>query len=186
LPTADGMPERDTPASTVTPPALLRVAHVRRVHGVRGEVRVQRLGGDSGRFATGTILLDERDRRSLTITSSRPLDGDDMLLAFAELPTREEVATLHGNYLCVAPSQARPLGEDEWFVWQLIGLHAVGDDGAALGVVHDVEEQPSSDVIVVRDGTVERRYPLVREWVRSVDLAEGVVVVTPWPEADES
>jgi len=161
------MPERDTPASTVTPPALLRVAHVRRVHGVRGEVRVQRLGGDSGRFAAGTILLDERDRRSLTITSSRPLDGDDMLLAFAELPTREEVATLHGNYLCVAPSQARPLGEDEWFVWQLV-------------------EQPSSDVIVVRDGTVERRYPLVREWVRSVDLAQGVVVVTPWPEADES
>ena len=53
-------------------------------------------------------------------------------------------------------------------------------------MVHDVEEQPSSDVIVVRDGAVERRYPLVREWVRSVDLAEGVLVVTPWPEADES
>jgi 16S rRNA processing protein RimM len=186
LPTAGGMPERDTPASTVTPPALLRVAHVRRVHGVRGEVRVQRLGGDTGRFAAGIVLLDERNQRPLTITSARPLDGDDMLLGFAELPTRDDVATLHGSYLCVAPSQARPLGEDEWFVWQLVGLRAVSDGGEALGVVHDVEEQPSSDVIVVRDGTVEHRYPLVREWVRSVDLAEGVVVVTPWPEADES
>jgi geranylgeranyl diphosphate synthase type I len=34
----------------------------------------------------------------------------------------------------------------------------------------------------IEDGDVERRYPMVREWVRSVDLAGGIVVVTPWPE----
>jgi 16S rRNA processing protein RimM len=173
-------------APSTEAPALLRIAHVRRVHGVRGEVRVQALGGDAGRFAPGMTVLGERGHRALTVASSRPLGGDEMLLKFEELPTREAAAALSGDYLCVERARARPLGENEWFVWQLIGLRAVSDGGEDLGVVRDVEEQPSSDVIVVSDGAVERRYPLVREWVRSVDVGAGIVVVTPWPEDDES
>ena len=163
-------------------PRMLRVAHVRRVHGVRGEVRVEVLGGDLARFAPGTSLLAERQRRMVTVHSSRALDGDEVLLAFEELPTREQAAGLRGDYLCVDPATARQLAADEWFEWQLVGLRAVTPDGEDLGVVDDVEEQPSSHVLVVVDGPIERRYPLVREWVRSVDLDAGVVVVTPWPE----
>jgi 16S rRNA processing protein RimM len=179
------MPERDSRVRAQAAPALVRVAHVRRVHGVRGEVRVQTLGGDLGRFTPGTSLLAERQRRLLTVLSSRPLDGDEVLLAFDEMPTREEVARLSGDYLCVEPARARELGADEWFEWQLIGLRAVTPAGEDLGMVGDVEEQPSSHVIVVADRAGERRYPLVREWVRSVDVDAGVIIVTPWPE-DES
>ncbi len=179
------MPDEGSPASAVAAPALLRVAHVRRVHGVRGEVRVQALGGDVARFAPGTSVLGERGRRPLTIASARALDGDELLLAFEELPSREEAATISGDYLCVQPTQARALGDDEWFVWQLVGLRAVADDGEELGVVRDVEQQPASDVIVVAHGSTERRYPLVRQWISSVDVAKGVIVVTPWPEDDD-
>ncbi len=171
-----------SPAPVHAAPPLLRVAHVRRAHGVRGEVRVQVLGGDIARFAPGTALLGERDRRPLTVAGSRALDGDEILLTFEELRSREQVAVLSGDYLCVEPAQARVLPDDEWFIWQLVGLHAVTDEGEELGVVRDVEEQPASDVIVVAAGAEERRYPLVREWVRAVDVARGVVVVTPWPE----
>lgn len=177
------MPET-SPAPTHAAPPLVRVGHVRRAHGVRGEVRVQMLGGDLARFAPGTELLGERDRRHLTVAGSRSLDGDEILLTFDELPTREHAAALSGDYLCVQRSQARVLPDDEWFIWQLVGLRAVTDGGDELGVVRDVEEQPASDVIVVDAGTEERRYPLVREWVRAVDIARGVVVVTPWPEDD--
>jgi 16S rRNA processing protein RimM len=174
-----------SPAATDAAPALLRVAHVRRAHGVHGEVRVQMLGGDLARFAPGTVLQGERDRRQLTVAASRALDGDEILLTLEELPTREGVAALSGDYLCVQRSQARALPDDEWFIWQLVGLRAMTEDGGDLGIVRDVEEQPASDVIVVDAGTEERRYPLVREWVRAVDIARGVVVVTPWPEDTE-
>jgi 16S rRNA processing protein RimM len=179
------MPDTGPSASAHAAPPLLRVAHVRRVHGVRGEVRVQTLGGDVGRFAPGTTLLSERDHRSLTVAASRSLDGDEILLAFAELPSREEATALRGDYLCVRRSQARTLPDGEWFIWQLVGLRAVSDGGEDLGVVRDVEEQPASAIIVVDAGPQERRYPLVREWVRAVDIARGVVVLTPWPEDDE-
>ena len=177
------MPE-NRPALAPTPPALVRVAHVRRVHGVRGEVRVQSLGGDLARFAPGTTLFAERARNAVTVASARPLDGDELLLSFEELPAREDAATLSGDYLCVQPAQARALGADEWFVWQLVGLRALAADGTELGVVRDVEEQPSSDVLVVSGDAGEQLFPLVREWVQRVDVAGGTIVVTPWPEAD--
>lgn len=179
------MPDDRTGVTSPAPPALVRVAHVRRPHGVRGEVRVQALGGGVERFAPGTTVVAETARRPLTVSSSRALDGDELLLAFAELPEREDAAALNGDYLCVQPAQLRALGAEEWFVWQLVGLRAVTEDGTELGVVRDVEEQPSSDVIVVAGAGAERRYPLVRQWISSVDVGRGLIVVTPWPEDDD-
>jgi 16S rRNA processing protein RimM len=121
----------------------------------------------------------------LTIATSRALDGDELLLSFEELTEREQVATLTGDYLSVDPAHARPLPDGEWFVWQLVGLRVVSDAGDELGVVRDVEPQPASDVIVASSDAGERRFPMVREWVKSVDLVAGVVVVTPWPEDDD-
>lgn len=177
------MPDAASPRLEASP--LLRVAHVRRVHGVRGEVRVQALGGDLQRFTPGTALITESVGRRLTVRTARGLDGDDVLLSFDEVPDREDAASIAGDYLCVAPSQARQLGADEWFVWQLVGLHAVTRAGDQLGVVRDVEEQPASDVLVVGGTHGEQRFPMVREWVTGVDLDAGVVVVTPWPEAED-
>lgn len=163
-------------------PPLLRVAHVRRVHGLAGEVRVQALGGQLDRFARGTKLIAERQALELTLRSARGLDGDELLLAFEELGDREQVAALSGDYLCVEPAAARSLRRGEWFVWQLVGLRAITVDGAALGVVADVEAHPASDVLVVRQGRAETRYPMVRAWVRQIDVAAGSIVLTPWPE----
>ena len=74
-------------------------------------------------------------------------------------------------------------GVDEWFTWQLVGLRAVTADGAEIGTVRDVETQPSSDVLVVaRPSAGDLRVPLVRAWVRSVDIEGGLIVMTPWPE----
>lgn len=170
--------------TTAAAPAQVRVALVRRAHGVRGEVRCQALGGDAHRFRAGTALTTEREGRRLVVAASRPLDGDDVLLRFRDVLTREQAAALGGDYLCVPPTRTRRLGTDEWFVWQLVGLRAVTEAGEDLGRVQDVEHQPSSDVIVVAAGSGEWRLPLVREWVRAVDLERGVVVVTPWPEAE--
>lgn len=176
------MAEVISPALDVAAPPLLRVAHVRRVHGLRGEVRVQSLGGDARRFRTGTRVVSEAGGRTLTVRSARALDGDELLLSFDELPTREEAAGISGDYLCVSPGAARPLGADEWFVWQLVGLRARSVEGDDLGTVRDVEAHPASDVLVVERAGSEVRYPMVREWVQGVDLDAGVILLTPWPE----
>ena len=164
------------------PPRSLRAALVRRVHGLRGEVRAEPLGGDSRRFVAGLQLQQESTGRPLRVRSARPGPDGAVLLGFEGVDTPEAAGSLRGEYLCVDVAAARPLGADEWFVWQLVGMRCVTPDGAALGVVEDVEPAPAADVIVIRDAERLLRYPMVREFVRGVDVDGGVITVVPQPE----
>ncbi|HZS13080.1 MAG TPA: ribosome maturation factor RimM [Candidatus Dormibacteraeota bacterium] len=167
---------------TATPPRL-RALHVRRPHGVRGELRCESLGGDASRFTPGMALFGE-DGAGYTVASARPVADGDVLLALRQIDTRNKAESLHGAYLCVDREAARTLGDDEWFDFQLVGLRVVSShDGAALGTVGDVEEYPEQSVLVVRDERGgERRIPLVRAHVDSVDVTGGTITVTPWAE----
>jgi 16S rRNA processing protein RimM len=163
-------------------PQRLRAVHVRRSHGVRGELRCEPLGGDATRFSAGMHLYTE-DGARYTVATARPAAEGDMLLALVEIGTREAADRLHGAYLHVDRDAVRQLGEDEWFVFELVGLRVVAEDGVALGSVTDVEDYPEQSVLVVRgDGGEEVRIPLVRAHVLRVDVKAGQIVVVRWPE----
>jgi 16S rRNA processing protein RimM len=171
------------PVVPTTVPQRLRALHVRRPHGVRGELRCEPLGGNAARFVAGTALFAE-DGAQYTVASARDTGEGDVLLSLAGVTSRNAADGLRDAYLCVDRAGARQLGEDEWFDFELVGLQVVSaDDGAALGVVSDVEEYPEQSVLVVSaaDGA-ERRIPLVRAHVSVVDVKGGQIVVTPWTE----
>ena len=161
---------------------LVRAASVRRPHGVRGEVRVEPLGSDAARFVPGLTLRREDGAGTFTVVSARPVPGGDVLLGLAEVHSRDAAEQLRGAYLCVEHRDRRTLRDDEWFVADLVGLRVRTPDGDDLGVVDDVEEYAAHEVLVVRDGTVVRRLPMVRAFVAGVDTVAGVVTVTPWEE----
>ena len=166
-----------------TAPQRLRALHVRRPHGVRGELRCEPLGGDASRFPPGMTLRSE-DGAPYTVAAARPTGEGDVLLSLREVTTRNAAEALRNVYLCVDREAARELGADEWFDWQLVGLRVVSSqDGTELGTVADVEEYPEQSVLVVRRaGGADRRIPLVRAHVERVDVNGGQITVTPWPE----
>ena len=168
-----------------TAPQRLRALHVRRPHGVHGELRVEPLGGGVERFQAGLRLWSDADPSvSYTVASARATGDGDVLLSLAGVDTRSAAEALHGAYLCVDRGDLRRLGEDEWFVFDLVGMRVVAPDGAEVGVVSDVEEYPEHEVLVVRPaaGGVERRIPMVRAHVTGVDVASGTITVVPWAE----
>ena len=163
-------------------PARLRAALVRRPHGVRGELRVEPLGGDAARFTPGLRLHREDAEQAWTVGTARALPDGDVLLTVDGVTARDQAEALRGAYLCVDTADARRLGDDEWFVHQLGGMGVVTPDGEPLGTVEDVEEYPEHEVLVIRDGARVRRLPMVRAFVRRVLVDRGVVEVTPWEE----
>ena len=164
-------------------PAKLRAAQVLRAHGVRGEVRVEPIGGDSARFTPGTRLDAEDGSVSLTVRTSRPGPGNAVLLGFDEIATPNEAARLRGLYLCVDVDAARKLSNGEWFVWQLVGLRVVDTTGADVGVVEDVEAGVGNDVLVIRDETDIHSLPMARYYVTAVAVPAATLTGEPWAEA---
>jgi 16S rRNA processing protein RimM len=65
-------------------------------------------------------------------------------------------------------------GEDEFYVFQLVGLSVEEEGGRLLGRVREVLEYPGNDVLELDSGA---SLPLVEACVRQVDLGNGRIVV---------
>ena len=98
---------------------------------------------------------------------------DKPILRLDVASSREEVEALRGSELHVSREHAPPLGEDEWYAEDLVGL-PVRDGEREVGVVHGLLPLPSCEVLEVRrpDGS-ELLVPLVRDAVRTIDLEAG-------------
>ena len=66
--------------------------------------------------------------------------------------------------------------EDEYYVFQLVGLEVVEEGGRALGRVTDVVPGVANDVLELDTGLL---LPLVEDCVRDVDLEAGRILVAP-------
>jgi len=81
-----------------------------------------------------------------------------------------------GSELAVARETLPPADEDEYYVFELVGLAVEEEGGRVLGRVRDVLEYPANDVLELDSGA---SLPLVGACVRQIDLAAGRIVVAP-------
>lgn len=140
------------------------------------------------RFAVGAVLATEpTEAGPLTVQGVRPHSGR-LRVAFAGVTDRTGAEALRGVRLVVDSTELPPPDDPEEFHdHQLIGLTAVGPDGAPLGEVVDVLHSAGTDMLVVARSspngptTTETLVPFVYDLVPTVDLDAGHVVVDPPP-----
>lgn len=162
---------------------FLVVGTIQKPHGIKGELMV-RLETDhpAAVFAAGRVLRlgDARGRLTdghLTIERARPFKGGMLVKAAEHAGRNEAVESLRGASLLIPADEAQPLDDDEAFIHQLVGLRVVHGE-ETLGTVGEVYEAPSGWYLGVRrEGKKEMLVPFVRDLVRRVDPAEGVVEV---------
>ena len=182
--TATTLRASTTEMTVSAPPQTLRVAHVRRPHGVFGALTITPLGGDVSRFAAGLELTDERSGATYVVARAEGGGDGDVILHLRGVKDRATAEALRGTYFCVPREAARHLGADEWFVWQLTGLTVVDGDGNTIGTVTDVDEQSAHDVLVIASDAGTQLIPLVSAFVSDVDIHGGRITVTPWEWVD--
>jgi 16S rRNA processing protein RimM len=83
--------------------------------------------------------------------------------------------------LFIDASERRPLGEDEYWPDDLIGLAAVSTSGSELGQVDSVIEGAAQFRLVIRGAAGQFEVPFVAELVPEIDLAAGTIVITELP-----
>jgi 16S rRNA processing protein RimM len=101
----------------------------------------------------------------ITDSSGQPIDD------------RDRAAALIGAEIQVEREALPKLAAGEFYWIDLIGAKVESVDGAALGVVSDVTSNGAQDVLVLKDGEVERLIPFVMQHiVREVDVDGGRIV----------
>ena len=144
---------------------------VGRPHGLDGSFVVEDASEDPERFAAGSpILLDGEEAK--VVTSKR---------AGRRLVVRLDREAKRGAMLAVPRGQLPATGEDEYYVFQLVGLAVEEEGGRALGRVQDVAPGVANDVLELDTGLA---LPLVDACVQEVDLDAGRILVKPGFSAD--
>jgi len=158
---------------------LLRVGVISSTHGVKGEVKVFPTTDDSARFKQlKKVILDTgREQIDLEIEGVK-FFKNMVILKFKGYDSIEEIEKYKGKDLLITRDLAVKLGPDENFIFDLIGLTVVKDDGEELGTLTDVIKTGANDVYEVKmtDGR-EVLLPAIKECVLNVDLQQKTVTV---------
>ncbi len=114
-----------------------------------------------------------------TIVSLRG-DAPRLLARVEGVEDRDAAARLARATIEIAESALPRLGEDRFYVRDLVGLEVRVDD-RAVGRVADVLDMPANDVIVVAlDDGEQVMVPFVADAVASVEPGSGVLHVRAW------
>jgi len=145
---------------------LVPVGRVGKPHGLDGSFFVEGASERADVFATGSMVYAGGEQAK--VVASRHGAGGRPVI---RLDRRVE----RGSELAVPRTTLPQLDdEDEFYVFQLVGLSVEEENGRLLGRVREVLEYPGNDVLELDSGA---SLPLVEACVRQVDLTGRRIVV---------
>ena len=160
---------------------LVEVGRVRKVHGLRGELKFvfDHTYGDD--VAVGTFLFigdDEATALPYEVTSLR---GADFILGFEGVSCKEECASLAGKkaYLRdqdVTDRQPEKKNDEEKYD-RLIGFTVVDDELGVIGVIESTERYPQQILATVKRTKKQSDVlvPLNPDLIKGVDFTRQIV-----------
>ncbi len=157
------------------------MGRVLRPHGVRGEFRIEIMTAYPERIMPGMVVSigpdpAADDAPEYEITKVRT-HQQYLILQVDGVTDRDAADRLREQYVMVALDEAVPLEDDEFYLFQAIGLAVFTDEGEDLGAVVDVLETGANDVYVVQGPRGEVLLPAIDECIIDVDIDTGKMIV---------
>jgi 16S rRNA processing protein RimM len=149
-------------------------------HGLRGEVRViSTTDFPDERFRTGSELYlfhpSLPQPLKLTVASRRSHKGFE-IISFKGYPSINDVEKFKGGELKIPEEALMELGEDEYYIHQLVGCEVFTEEGEELGKIVDVLQPGANDVWVVKGKRGEILLPFIDDCIKEVDVENKRVV----------
>lgn len=148
--------------------------------GIAGEVKVLVLTEFPERFSVGNLLrVESRDGKSRTVRIAKSREHKaGFLLKLDGVDTRNDAEALRDAEILIASDELGELEEGSFYVFDLIGLRVVSEDGRECGEVTEVLQGGANDVYVTSTGLC---IPALRDVVAKIDLERGEMIIRPVP-----
>ncbi|MFO7538718.1 MAG: ribosome maturation factor RimM [Chloroflexota bacterium] len=173
-------------AETAVKPSFLVIGQIAKPHGVQGEMRVVVHTDLPERFSwLKVVYIGDRQStgarqfagarqehstpQPVAVTSVRH-HQDKVLLKLVGYDDRDAAGSLAGQLLYVPESEAIPLEEGEYFLYQLEGLAVYEENGRLLGHLTSILETGANNVFIVRGDYGEILLPDIPEVILDIDF----------------
>lgn len=149
--------------------------------GIRGYLKLELAGGSQERaLALRKVLIgtDPARLEAREVADVR-IEGGRVLVRFEGLADRTSAEVLRGKRVFVDEADAAPPPPGGHYVHDVIGCEVRTRDGRIVGRIADVLDAAGRHIWTIRSGDAEYLLPAVREFVVSVDTANGIIIVDP-------
>ena len=159
---------------------FIYIGRVANTHGVKGMLKILPTTEDLKRFELLKELYIENIKG---ITEKFQIKEIKYLKQFVllQLEGIEDMnkAMLYKQGIVKIPKeQALPLDKDEYYVFDLIGLKVITNDGNELGVLKNIIFTGSNDVYEVEDSNNNTiLIPAIKECIINIDISEKIILV---------
>lgn len=147
--------------------------------GIRGELKVRLLTDIPDRFTRLKEVYLDTDYLPRRIVKARQFKGEMILLRLQGVEDMNTAETLRNVALLIPASELAELPPGSYYRHDIIGLQVVTLAGRILGNIADIIETGGNDVYVIRGGGREFLIPAIKDVVKQVDLARGMMYIDP-------
>jgi 16S rRNA processing protein RimM len=151
--------------------SFVRIGLIVKPQGIKGEVKIQPLTDDPGRYDGLENVFVEKagDYKPCRIMQSASRSGYVFMLLEC-VNTRDAAETLRGAYIAVSKNDAITLQENTFLIDDLIGCRIYLDSGEYIGKLTEVIRTGANDVytVVTESGTI--LIPAIKKVIKKVDI----------------
>lgn len=165
-------------------PKYLLIGEILRPHGVRGELRMRVITEYPERIAKLKKVYLGRDPYDPKLNVYEIADvrwhHEVALVTFKNVDDRDAADRLRQLSVMVAIEDAVPLEDGEVYLFEIIGMRAVTEDGQDLGEISDIIEAGPNDIFVITGEKYgEFTVPDVPQFIVRIDRAARHIVIRP-------
>lgn len=162
---------------------FIRIGQISAPHGLHGALRIRTDDPQSTTLATlkRVYLETPSGRREFALSRATSLGAGQFRVVLEGVADIDAALALKGCAVMAAVVDLPPLGEGEFYYFQLVGAEAVLTDGRRLGAIAEIFSAGANDVWVVRDGGREVLVPVIADVVKGIDLGARRVTIEPVP-----
>ena len=157
------------------------VGTIQGAKGMSGEMKVSLITAHPTHLLSlESIYLNIADSSSMLYTIDKAKwDGSKLTIKLHGVDDRNTAEALRGAKMIIPEDAAYKVGEDEYFIEDLVGMNVVDTSGTNLGKIKEVLNYPAHDVYVISKDDSEILIPAVHEYIQEIDMHTGTIMISP-------
>lgn len=150
----------------------IEIGQIVNTNGLKGVVKVNPFTDDISKFEELKYIYIQlkSELKKVKIEQVR-YNKNQVLLKLEGIDSIEEAEKYRNFYLKIEKKSQEELGEDTYYIVDLIGINVYSENDEYLGTIEDVFPTGSNDVYVVKDNLGKQiLVPAIAEVVKEVEL----------------
>ena len=165
---------------------LITVGMISKPHNLNGAVKVLPITDFPERFLDRKeILVEVRGKLELMEITNVSLHNSFLIIQLEGIDSIEKAEQLRGAYLKIPETQLASLTDNEFYIFQLIGMEVKDIQGNYIGRLVNVIKTGANDVYIVKDrDDKEILVPALKKVVKKIDIDAKEMIVELLPELE--